>query len=98
MHSSQTLHQNPEYQQQNELLDQLHESVMNTRHYAINIGSEIGEQDAMLDQLHTNVGRTTDESRRQNQNVVQLLKESKNRGFYTAVIVLVVIILFLLLV
>lgn len=98
MSSSQALYQHPEHQQQNELLDQLHNSVMNTRHYAIQIGNEIGEQDEMLDQLHSNVGRTTDESRRQNQNVIQLLKESKNRGFYTTVIVLVVIIIFLLLI
>ncbi|KPA78178.1 hypothetical protein ABB37_06348 [Leptomonas pyrrhocoris] len=88
--------QQEEVRTQDQLLDQLHASVMNTRHYAIQIGDDLGEQDQMLDQLHGNVTRTTDESRRQNQNVVQLLKESENRGFYSIVIFLVVLIILLL--
>lgn len=81
---------------QDQLLDQLHASVMNTRHYAIQIGNDLGEQDDMLDRLHGNVTRTADESRRQNQNVIQLLRESENRGFYSVVLLLVVIIILLL--
>lgn len=91
-----TFAQQDELRSQDQLLDQLHASVMNTRHYAVQIGNDIGEQDEMLDQLHGNVTRTTDESRRQNQNVIQLLKESENRGFYSVVIFLVVVIILLL--
>lgn len=91
-----TYQQQTTYHEQNELLDQLHNSVMNTRHYALQIGGELREQDGMLDELHTNVSRTANESRRQNQNVIQLLKESENRGFYSTVIALVVIIIFLI--
>ncbi|KAG5479765.1 hypothetical protein LSCM4_05773 [Leishmania orientalis] len=81
---------------QDHLLDQLHASVMNTRHYAIQIGNDLSEQDDMLDRLQGNVTRTADESRRQNQNVIQLLKESENRGFYSVVLLLVVVIILLL--
>ncbi|KPI89564.1 hypothetical protein ABL78_1332 [Leptomonas seymouri] len=88
--------QQEEVRTQDQLLDQLHASVMNTRHYAIQIGNDLGEQDQMLDQLHGNVSRTADESRRQNQNVVQLLRESENRGFYSVVVFLVILIIFLL--
>lgn len=91
-----TFAQQDELRTHDQLLDQLHASVMNTRHYAVQIGNDLGEQDDMLDQLHGNVTRTTDESRRQNQNVVQLLKESENRGFYSVVIFLVVVIILLL--
>lgn len=90
--------QQPQHQEQNALLDQLHNSVLNTRQYAIQIGGEIGEQDEMLDQLHGNVARTTDESRRQNHNIIQLLRESKSRGFYSVIIVLVVIVILLLMI
>ncbi|KAK7200191.1 Qc-SNARE protein [Novymonas esmeraldas] len=90
------LAQQNELRSQDQLLDQLHASVMNTRHYAIQIGNDLGEQDDMLDRLHGNVTRTADEGRRQNQNVVQLLRESESRGFYSVVIFLVVIIILLL--
>ncbi|CBZ26804.1 conserved hypothetical protein [Leishmania mexicana MHOM/GT/2001/U1103] len=91
-----TFAQQDDLRTQDQLLDQLHASVMNTRHYAIQIGNDLGEQDDMLDRLHGNVTRTADESRRQNQNVVQLLRESENRGFYSVVVLLVVIIILLL--
>ncbi|CAJ1008306.1 hypothetical protein Q4I28_003619 [Leishmania naiffi] len=81
---------------QDQLLDQLHASVMNTRHYAIQIGDDLGEQDDMLNRLHNNVAHTADESRRQNQNVVQLLTQSESRGFYAVVLLLVVLIVLLL--
>lgn len=81
-----------------QLLDQLHASLMNTRHYALQIGEDLNDQDEMLDNLHNNVSRTADESRQQNQNVVQLLRESEGRGFYSVVILLVVIIVFLLMI
>ncbi|GET88291.1 hypothetical protein, conserved [Leishmania tarentolae] len=91
-----TFAQQDDLRTQDQLLDQLHASVMNTRHYAIQIGNDLVEQDDMLDRLHGNVTRTADESRRQNQNVLQLLKESENRGFYSVVLFLVVIIVLLL--
>ncbi|AYU78523.1 Qc-SNARE protein [Leishmania donovani] len=91
-----TFAQQDDLRTQDQLLDQLHASVMNTRHYAIQIGNDLGEQDDMLDRLHGNVTRTADESRRQNQNVIQLLRESENRGFYSVVLLLVVIIILLL--
>jgi member of the syntaxin family of t-SNAREs len=94
--SERTFAQQGDVLTQDQLLDQLHASVMNTRHYAVQIGNDLGEQDEMLDQLHGNVTRTADESRRQNQNVVQLLRESENRGFYSVVIFLVVVIILLL--
>ncbi|RNC37114.1 member of the syntaxin family of t-SNARE, partial [Trypanosoma cruzi] len=83
--------------EQNKLLDQLHSSVMNTRHYAVSIGDDLREQDGMLDGLHSGVTLAADESRRQNSNVMRLLKESEGKGFCVAVIVLVLI-MFLLLV
>ncbi|TPP49292.1 Biotin-requiring enzyme family protein [Leishmania donovani] len=83
-----TFAQQDDLRTQDQLLDQLHASVMNTRHYAIQIGNDLGEQDDMLDRLHGNVTRTADESRRQNQNVIQLLRESENRGFYSVVLLL----------
>lgn len=83
-------------QNQNALLDQLHNSVLTTRNYAVRIGTDIQEQDDMLDDLHNNVIQTADENRRQNRNLIQLLKESKNRGFYIAVLGLLAIIFFLL--
>ncbi|CCW71805.1 unnamed protein product [Phytomonas sp. Hart1] len=85
-------------EEQNTLLDQLHESVMNTKHYAVEIGTTLQEHDAMLGQLHDGITNTTNTSRRQNQRVIQLLRESKNGKFYTVVLVLVVIIIFLLLI
>ncbi|CAD2220940.1 hypothetical protein, conserved [Angomonas deanei] len=91
-----------EYQQklkeQNNLLDQLHNSVANTRSHAVTIGGELQQQDDMLDQLHSGIDRTTNSSRQQNRNVIQLLKESESRGFYSLVIVLVIILVFLLMV
>lgn len=88
--------QQQEVQSQDQLLDQLHASVMNTRHYAVQISNDLDEHGQMLDRLHSGVTRTTDENRRQNQNVVQLLKETENRGFYSVVIFLVLIIIVLL--
>ncbi|ORC89396.1 member of the syntaxin family of t-SNARE [Trypanosoma theileri] len=84
--------------EQNKLLDQLHSSVMNTRHYAVSIGNDLREQEGMLDELHSGVTLAADESRRQNSNVVRLLKESENRGFCTAVIVLVAIMILLIMI
>ncbi|KAH9597496.1 hypothetical protein LSM04_000011 [Trypanosoma melophagium] len=84
--------------EQNKLLDQLHSSVMNTRHYAVSIGNDLREQEEMLDELHTGVSLAADESRRQNSNVTRLLRESENRGFCTAVIVLVAIMILLILI
>ncbi|KEG08803.1 member of the syntaxin family of t-SNARE [Trypanosoma grayi] len=91
------LQQSDHIVEQNKLLDQLHNSVMNTRHYAVSIGDDLREQDGMLDDLHTGVALAADESRRQNSNVIRLLKESENRGFCTAVVVLVAIMILLLL-
>ncbi|CCW63789.1 unnamed protein product [Phytomonas sp. EM1] len=96
--STHVLRGNLEHEEQNHLLDQLHDSVMNTKHYAVEIGTTLQEHDAILDQLHGDISNTTDVSRRQNQRVVQLLRESKNRGFYAVVLVLVVIIIFLIII
>nr|CCC51184.1 conserved hypothetical protein [Trypanosoma vivax Y486] len=82
--------------EQDRLLDELHNSVMNTKQYAISIGEDLNEQDKMLDELHTGVTLAADESRRQNSNVGQLLWESENRGFWIAFIVLVAILVFLI--
>ncbi|EPY26791.1 member of the syntaxin family of t-SNARE [Strigomonas culicis] len=84
--------------EQNVLLDQIHNSVMNTRHYAVQIGDELQQQDGMLNDLHQDIQRTTDESRRQNRNVIQLLRESESRGFYSVVIFLVVVLVILLMI
>ncbi|ESL10095.1 hypothetical protein TRSC58_02176 [Trypanosoma rangeli SC58] len=84
--------------EQNKLLDELHSSVMNTRHYAVSIGDDLREQDGMLDGLHSGVSHAADESRRQNSNVTRLLWESEDKGFCVAVTVLLLILLLLLLI
>ncbi len=78
------------------MLDQLHASVQGTRDFALRIGTELSEQDKMLDSLHSGVALATDESKRQSSSVVQILKDSKNGGFYVTVAVLVLIIIVLL--
>jgi member of the syntaxin family of t-SNAREs len=83
------------FEDQNKLLDQLHNSVLNTRQFALTIGDELGEQDKMLNQLHSGVDEATEESRRQQRSVVQLLKDTKDSGFYCCVAVLVVVIIVL---
>lgn len=83
---------------QNKLLDQLHNSVLNTRQYALKIGDELTEHDKMLDALHRGVEDASGETQRQQKSVVQLLKDSKNGGFYSIVAILVVVIVVLLMV
>ncbi|EAN77660.1 SNARE domain containing protein, putative [Trypanosoma equiperdum] len=82
--------------EQDRLLGELHNSVLNTRQYALAIGEDLEEQNTMLDDLQTDVERATDESRRQNYNVGQLLWESESRGFWTLFIVLSLILVVLL--
>lgn len=86
------------HDEQNKLLDQLHNSVLNTRQFALTIGDEIGEQDKMLNRLHAGVTEATDESQRQQRSVVQLLKDTKDSGFYCCVAILVLIIVVLVIV
>lgn len=88
----------PAQHEHNNLLDELHDSILNTQHYAISIGSHLQDQEQMIDTLHGGVTQTAEETQRRNRDVSRLLVQSQNRGFYVAVIVLVVIILFLLMI
>lgn len=83
---------------QNKLLDELHNSVLNTRQFAIQIGDELSEHDKMLSRLHQGVEDASMESNRQQKSVVQLLKDTKDGGFYGCVAVLVLVIIVLLVV
>jgi len=84
--------------QQNKLLDQLHNTIQQTKSYAVRIGEELQEQDAMLGTLQSGVDRTTAETRRQNASILQQLHESNHKGFFLTVAILVVIVIMLLLV
>lgn len=85
-----------ELQEQNKMLDQLHASVLNTKHHAVKIGEELTEHEKMLGKLQNGVEGATDESRRQSNSVVQLLKDTKHKGFYFLVVGLLLIIIVLL--
>ena len=78
------------------LFDQLHESVMRTKGHATTISTELGEQDGMLDNLSSGIEHATFESRRQTQSIGQLLQDTRHRGFYFAVIILILIIIALM--
>ena len=84
--------------EQNKLLDELHNSVLNTRNYALRIGDELTEQDRMLTDLGHGVDRANDETQRQQRSIGNLLRDTKNGGFYTTVLILVGIIVVLLLI
>eukprot|EP00758_Cryptobia_borreli_P007163 Tbor_TRINITY_DN5255_c2_g1::TRINITY_DN5255_c2_g1_i1::g.16603::m.16603 len=78
------------------MLDQLHTSILQTKAHATNIHSELGDHDVLLSELSDGVSIANIETRRQTQSVGELLQDTRHRGFYIIVIVLVLVILTLL--
>lgn len=82
--------------EQNTLIEQLQHSVRQTKEHAIHIGNAFGEHNEMLDTLHEQVVAADNEGDAQNRNLGQLLNETSNKHFYTLVLVLVLLILFVM--
>lgn len=82
----------------NKMLDQLHASVMATRSHALNIKHELNEQDTMLSEVQQGVDTANFESRRQTQQILVLIQDTKHRGFYVVVLILMLIIIVLVMI
>lgn len=81
---------------ENQMLDQLHASVMSTQDKAKRIGQEIKDQDPMLSRLGDNIDHSNMEIQSQQKSVMDMITSTKERSFWGTVAVLVLIIIVLL--
>ena len=78
------------------MLDELHNNVMGTRDIALRMGTHLEEHDKMLDTLGNRVDQTRFEVDRQNKSIVQMIQASEHRGFWVAVIALLLLMIILI--